>query len=118
MQISAHCVHLQNDFKITKKIATGGFGTVYRAECDDGKTPGGRPVIIKKASCSVFPPRLSHQTSCDHLRLCARLISVLSQSHLTNIVTAGRYSKTLTILAWAQCYMQIWYATHNFTAAL
>lgn len=40
----------QDDFKITKKIATGGFGTVYRAECDDGKTPGGRPVIIKKAS--------------------------------------------------------------------
>lgn len=39
---------LQDDFKITKKIATGGFGTVYRAELDDGKTPGGRPVIIKK----------------------------------------------------------------------
>ena len=41
---------LQDDFKITKKIATGGFGTVYRAELDDGKTPGGRPVIIKKVS--------------------------------------------------------------------
>lgn len=44
---------LQDDFKITKKIATGGFGTVYRAELDDGKTPGGRPVIIKKVSCTV-----------------------------------------------------------------
>ena len=39
---------LQDDFKIIKKIATGGFGTVYRAELDDGQTPGGRPVIIKK----------------------------------------------------------------------
>lgn len=44
---------LQDDFKITKKIATGGFGTVYRAELDDGKTPGGRPVIIKKVSHTV-----------------------------------------------------------------
>ena len=61
MHISAHCVHLQDDFKITKKIATGGFGTVYRAECDDGKTPGGRPVIIKKASCSVIPLRVYPQ---------------------------------------------------------
>lgn len=42
-------VYVKDDFKITKKIATGGFGTVYRAELDDGKTPGGRPVIIKKA---------------------------------------------------------------------
>lgn len=41
---------LQDDFKITKKIATGGFGTVYKAELDDGKTPGGRPVIIKKVN--------------------------------------------------------------------
>ena len=35
---------------MTKKIATGGFGTVYRAELDDGKTPGGRTVIIKKVN--------------------------------------------------------------------
>lgn len=45
---------LQEDFKITKKIATGGFGTVYRAELDDGKTPGGRPVIIKKVSRTML----------------------------------------------------------------
>lgn len=42
---------MQDDFKITKKIATGGFGTVYKAELDDGETPGGRPVIVKKVSC-------------------------------------------------------------------
>lgn len=47
--LRSDAVYVKDDFKITKKIATGGFGTVYRAECDDGKTPGGRPVIIKKA---------------------------------------------------------------------
>ncbi|KAL3161226.1 hypothetical protein ABBQ38_009592 [Trebouxia sp. C0009 RCD-2024] len=47
--LRSDAVYVKEDFKITKKIATGGFGTVYRAELDDGKTPGGRPVIIKKA---------------------------------------------------------------------
>lgn len=49
-----HCNCWQDDFKITKKLATGGFGTVYRAELDDGKTPGGRPVIIKKVRLSAL----------------------------------------------------------------
>lgn len=37
-----------------KKIATGGFGTVYKADLEDGETPGGRPVIVKKVSCCSF----------------------------------------------------------------
>ena len=99
---SAHCVHLQDDFKITKKIATGGFGTVYRAECDDGKTPGGRPVIIKKASRSLIPLCVSPQTSCDPLRLCVWPTTALHQLHLTVHATGGLHNMTLTILMWAQ----------------
>jgi len=34
---------------------------VYRAELDDGKTPGGRPVIIKKVSYRML--LLSHVSS-------------------------------------------------------
>ena len=43
------CLHvfLQDDFKLGKKLATGGFGTVYRAALDDG-SPEGRQVIVKK----------------------------------------------------------------------
>lgn len=54
LTVTVELAMLQEDFKITKKIATGGFGTVYRAELDDGKTPGGRPVIIKKVSQTVL----------------------------------------------------------------
>lgn len=104
LYIRDHCVHLQDDFKITKKIATGGFGTVYRAECDDGKTPGGRPVIIKKASCVVIP--LSPQTSCDPLRLCVWPTTELHQLHLTIHATDDLYSMTLTVLVWARFAMQ------------
>ncbi len=38
---------LQDDLKLGKKLATGGFGTVYRAVLDDG-SPEGRQVIVKK----------------------------------------------------------------------
>ena len=59
VHIPSYCtLAQQDDFKITKKIATGGFGTVYRAELDDGKTPGGRPVIIKKVSLPTLPKLL------------------------------------------------------------
>ena len=45
-----NCLHifLQDDFKLGKKLATGGFGTVYRAALDDGSREG-RQVIVKKA---------------------------------------------------------------------
>ena len=43
------CFHLflQDDIKLGKKLATGGFGTVYKAQLDDG-SPEGRQVIVKK----------------------------------------------------------------------
>ena len=47
---SVNDVFPQDDFTLGKKIATGGFGTVYSADLDDGTTPGGRPVIIKKVT--------------------------------------------------------------------
>ena len=57
----------QDDFKITKKLATGGFGTVYRAELDDGETPGGRPVIIKKVMHSHAKVMHLACTGCLHV---------------------------------------------------
>ena len=62
---------LQDDFKISKKIATGGFGTVYRAELDDGQTPGGRPVIIKKVSCNhALKCALEHTATLSKMQPC------------------------------------------------
>ena len=39
---------LQEDIKLGKKIATGGFGTVYRGELIDDRTGESSSVIVKK----------------------------------------------------------------------
>lgn len=42
------CALLQEDFDMGKKLATGGFGTVYKATLEeDGMA---KPVIVKKAT--------------------------------------------------------------------
>uniref|UniRef100_A0A1D2AEM3 Protein kinase domain-containing protein n=2 Tax=Auxenochlorella protothecoides TaxID=3075 RepID=A0A1D2AEM3_AUXPR len=43
--------YCSEDFTVGKKVASGGFGTVYRAEMKDPRRPGEtRPVILKKAT--------------------------------------------------------------------
>lgn len=43
-------VYSRDDFRIGKKVATGGFGTVYRAELKDPQTGAIEQVIVKKAT--------------------------------------------------------------------
>ncbi len=43
---------LQDNLRLGKKLATGGFGTVFKADLTDDEDPNDvRPVIVKK----VFP---------------------------------------------------------------
>jgi len=39
---------LQDDIKMGKKLAQGGFGTVYRGELIEGDGGGMAPVVVKK----------------------------------------------------------------------
>lgn len=43
-------VYVREDFQIGRKIATGGFGTVYRAIATDPDTQEELPVVLKKAT--------------------------------------------------------------------
>jgi serine/threonine protein kinase len=43
-------VYSREDFRIGKKVATGGFGTVYRAELKDPQSGAIEQVIVKKAT--------------------------------------------------------------------
>ena len=46
---------LQENVRLGKKLATGGFGTVYRADLVDEETGEEREVIVKKVRASWLP---------------------------------------------------------------
>ena len=54
-------VSLQENVRLGKKLATGGFGTVYRADLVDEETGEEREVIVKKVRASWL---LAFHTAC------------------------------------------------------
>lgn len=50
--------------RLGKKLATGGFGTVYRADLVDEETGEEREVIVKKVRASLLP--VPHTAACSY----------------------------------------------------
>ncbi len=49
---------VQDSVRLGKKIATGGFGTVYRGDLIDDEAPGeARAVIVKKVHHQTAKPK-------------------------------------------------------------
>ena len=74
---------LQDNLRLGKKLATGGFGTVFKADLTDDENPNDvRSVIVKKVS-----PDCAHRhatmPSCVHLP--GDLEETLSKQKLANI---------------------------------
>ena len=55
---------LQDNLRLGKKLATGGFGTVFKADLTDDEDPNDvRSVIVKKVSPDASQEWYKHQVS-------------------------------------------------------
>lgn len=94
LQRAAATAYTKDDIVLGKKVATGGFGTVYQAELIDPKNGSSRPVILKKATefgeAEVW---MNERMMRAAPSACAAFITAFSES-------TGR-SNDATVLVWA-----------------